>query len=290
MKPSIIVLLAAAGLGSAYWLGTLRTAPEPTADSKAAATPSDPATADLQRRLDQSARRIASLERRLADAQATPPPAAPPANDVEALVREARPLIDRLTPTIERAMERGLEQQIARWAKELGLDEQQTERLRERMSALARDELARLGEGLDNPETWRNRRPGGMGPGGLDPDAVSKVMKETLTPDQFKQYERKQAENRANIAQRSADFQVERLGRRLNLTEDQKDKVFDWVVRSNNPDLAVETASGGANLPVGISQEEGIRRLLTPEQREIYDQDLARRREAGERWRGRAPR
>ncbi len=230
--------------------------------------------------LEESARRIADLEAQLAEAREAV--VAQPAG--RGLEFDGQAIVERLTPVFERAMEQGIERQVARWTRELGLDEQQAARLRERLMELGRADLARLGEGFDNPDAWRDRRRGGMG--GLDPETLARAMEETLTPDQYERFERRQAETRAQFAQRSADFQVERLNRRLDLSEQQQDQIFDWVVRSSNPDLVVETETGAADLPLSLSQEEGIRQLLTPEQIEVYDQDVERRREMGEMWRG----
>lgn len=232
-------------------------------------------------KLEESARRIADLEAQLAEAREAA--ALQPAGR-GGIELDGQALVERLTPVFERAMEQGIERQVARWTRELGLDEQQAARLRERLMELGRADLARLGEGFGNPDSWRDRRRGGMG--GFDPETLAQAMEETLTPDQFERFERRQAETRAQFAQRSADFQVERLNRRLDLSEEQQDQIFDWVVRSSNPDLVVETETGGADLPLTLSQEEGIRQLLTPEQIEIYDQDMERRREMGEMWRG----
>ena len=294
MKPSPLLLVAfGAVLGGAavsLWQSENGTVTAP------------PAIAAKDNSELQSARkRIAELEQRVKSAElaataSTPVPteaerAADPqaamAQDMKGLLQDSRPLLNRLTPMFRQGMMRGIDRQVEELATELGLNGAQKEQLRAKLAALGDEEMKKFNDRLADPNMTPDKlfQEGGRGP--FSPDGMNAMLKETLTPDQYEKYEKKQTTERVQRLERQANFQTDRLGRRLDLTEEQKDKVFAIMVKSSDPNLQVETGTG-ADVPAAADadRDAAIKAVLTPEQRAIYEQDAAREQERRDRWRG----
>ena len=295
MKPSPLILViagAALGGGAIYlW------------QSNQGAVTAPPAIATSDKgELDAAKKRIAELEQRVKSAEiaATPKvpvpteeeraadPEAAMAKDIQGLLQESRPLLNRLAPMFRQGMMRGIDRQVEQLAADLGLNDAQKEELRAKLTAMGDEEMKKFNDRLADPTMTPEKlfQEGGRG-GPFSPDGMNAMLKETLTPEQYEQYDKKQTAERVQRLERQANWQTDRLGRRLNLTEQQKDQVFGIMVKSSDPNLEVETGTGAAApTTADADRDAAIKAILTPEQRAIYEQDAARDQERRERWSG----
>lgn len=293
MKPVFAWVLLVLMLSIGYWVG--QAFPVTSTISTSSLIPPTMPTGEseevksLKRQLASAQRKITALEEVLAQTPTGTPAnsnASKSGDDLAGLVRDAAPLINRLTPMFEQALKRGVDQQVDRLTERLGLSKVQSEQLRARLTAISETEMAKLREGVTNPEAavagdaWRRGRNPFSG------EVMETALKDILSPEQFTDYQQQQAAARAENITRSAEWQISMLDRSLKLSETQKDQIFEVIARNADPTMQVQTGSEPAQLPEGLSQEEGIRSLLTPEQQETYDADQARRREGAARWRG----
>jgi Spy/CpxP family protein refolding chaperone len=295
MKPSPLILViagAALGGGAIYlWQSNQGTVTAP------------PAIASSDKgELDAAKKRIAELEQQVKSAEiaATPKvpvpteeeraadPEAAMAKDIQGLLQESRPLLNRLAPMFRQGMMRGIDRQVEQLAADLGLNDAQKEELRAKLTAMGDEEMKKFNDRLADPSMTPEKlfQEGGRG-GPFSPDGMNAMLKETLTPEQYEQYDKKQTAERVQRLERQANWQTDRLGRRLNLTEQQKDQVFGIMVKSSDPNLEVETGTGAAApTSADADRDAAIKAILTPEQRAIYEQDAARDQERRERWSG----
>lgn len=268
--------------------------------SRPAGPSAPPAVATVDTRaLDAANRRIADLQERLRASELanTPAPAPSPeqrakdpaaaaAMDIKGLLQDSRPLLNRMAPMFQEGMNRGITQQVDRLASELGLDAGQKEALRAKLTALGAEEMKKFTSRLNDPNMTPDKlfQPQASP---FSPDVLNATLKETLTPDQFSQYEKKETADRVARLERQANSQVERLGSRLNLSEEQKDQVFGVMVKSSDPSLQVETGTGAdAGVSAGSDRDTAIRAILTPEQLKTYDEDAKREQDRRARWQG----
>jgi Spy/CpxP family protein refolding chaperone len=294
MKPSPLLLVvagAALGGGAIYlWQSGKGSVTAPPAV----------ATAD-KGEVDAARKRIAELEQQVKSAElaATPKVPAPTeeeraadpqaalATDMRGLLQDSRPLLNRLAPMFRQGMMRGIERQVEQLAAELGLNDAQKEELRAKLTAMGDEEMKKFNDRLADPTMTPEKlfQEGGRGP--FSPDGMNAMLKESLTPEQYEQYDKKQTAERVQRLERQANWQTDRLGQRLNLTEQQKDQVFGIMVKSSDPNLEVETGTGAeAPSAANADRDAAIKAILTPEQRAIYEQDAAREQERRDRWRG----
>lgn len=196
-------------------------------------------------------------------------------------------VLARLRPAIETQVGRHLEQVLEQVAGLADIDEEEKQRMADGFEEIARVEIARWMEHLSKPGT----SPADLYAPGRDPvdeSLVMAVLEDELTPDEFAAFERAHVERKAREVEVHANRHLRRLGRRLGLTETQKDQIFAILVAEGDPRLAAATPSGAAAGPgtTGTVEDE-IRRVLTPEQRGVYDGDLAERAAAHAAWRQR---
>ena len=294
MKPSpLLLVVAGAALGGgAIFLWQSGKAP--------VTAPPAIATKDNED-LDAAKKRIAELEQQVKSAElaATPKVPAPTeeeraadpqaamAKDMQGLLQDSRPLLNRLAPMFRQGMMRGIDRQVEELAAELGLNDAQKEQLRAKLTALGDEEMKKFNDRLADPTMTPEKlfQEGGRGP--FSPDGMNAMLKETLTPEQYEKYDKKQTAERVERLERQANWQTDRLGRRLNLSEEQKDQVFGIMVKSSDPNLEVQTGTGAeAPAAADADRDAAIKAVLTPEQRAIYEQDAARDQERRDRWRG----
>lgn len=295
MKSSpLLLMLAGTALGGglvALWQSGKGTVTAPPAIA--------PSTSNAE--LESAQKRIAELEQRVKSAEIAASsnvpipteedraadPQAAAAQDLQGLLQDSRPLLNRLAPMFRQGMMRGIDRQIDELAAQLGLSDAQKEKLRVKLSALGDEAMKKFNDRLADPTMTPEKlfAEGGRG-SPFSPDGMNDALKETLTPEQFEAYEKKQTADRVQRLERQANWQTDRLGRRLNLTEEQKDKVFGIMVKSSDPDLEVETGTGAPPPPANADRDDAIKAILTPEQRAIYEQDAAREQERRDRWRG----
>ena len=294
MKPSpLLLVVAGAALGGgAIYLWQSGSAP---------VTAPPAVTAVSTGELDAAKKRITDLEQQVkaAELAATPKvevpteeeraadPQAAMAKDLKGLLQDSRPLLNRLAPMFREGMMRGIERQIEDLATELGLNDAQKEELRAKLAAMGDAEMKKFNDRLADPNMTPEKLFQDGGRGAFSPEGMKTALKETLTPEQYEKYDKKQTAERVQRLERQANWQTDRLGKRLNLSEAQKDQVFGIMVKSSDPNLEVETGTGAeAPTAADADRDAAIKAVLTPEQRTIYEEDAKREEERRGRWRG----
>jgi hypothetical protein len=106
---------------------------------------------------------------------------------------------------------------------------------------------------------------------------IEAMLQDELTEDQYAQFERDQLQEKTERVQRSADSELARMDEALELSEAQEDQVFDILVReSPEYDSAMAIEGAETSLPEaataeGVSKDDAIRSVLSPEQTETYN-------------------
>jgi len=209
--------------------------------------------------------------------------------DIQRLLNDARPLMKSLALMFgeQRKMmtERFIKGMAEKLAAEMGLTEDQTRDMIAHFLKLDEENFAKIKAMLDRPLTI------------LDVFTVMKDMNPQksmddyvmtkLTDEQKKSWENQKLETKAQELERTANRQMERMNA-LNLDEQQKDQVFDILVKKNpqyDAALTVEgLESGGVALEDGKSQDEAIAALLREDQMAEWNKMQERQNNEKKRW------
>lgn len=118
-----------------------------------------------------------------------------------------------------------------------------------------------------------------LDPRRMSPPVVDEEMRTILTEEQFGTYAEKKELKRIGDAEDRATDLLKSLGRKFDLSPDQKDAIFQQLA---NHELAVpgqEKVVAGNPFPQIGSRDDArdsiIRSILTPQQTEIFNQDRA---------------
>ncbi len=209
--------------------------------------------------------------------------------DIQRLLNDARPLMKSLTLMFgeQRKMmtERFIKGMADKLAAEMGLTEEQTQEMIAHFLELDDENFAKIKAMLDRPLTI------------LDVFTVMKDMNPQksmddyvmtkLTDDQKKSWESQKLETKAQQLERTATRQLDRMSA-LNLDEQQKDQVFDILVKKNphyDSALSVEgLENDGTATDDGTSQDEAIAALLREDQMEQWTKMQERQNNEKKRW------
>ena len=209
--------------------------------------------------------------------------------DIQRLINDARPLMKSLALMFgeQRKMmtERLIKGMAEKLAAQMGLTEEQTQEMIAHFLKLDDENFAKIKAMLDRPLTI------------LDIFSVAKDMNPQksmddyvmtkLTDEQKKSWENQKLETKAQQLERTATRQLERMSA-LNLDEQQKDQVFDILVKKNpqyDPALTVEGLdSGGEAADDAKTQDEAIAALLRDDQMAEWTQMQERRSKETKRW------
>jgi len=119
--------------------------------------------------------------------------------------------------------------------------------------------------------------------GKVDPQAAAnantldKTLASVLTPDQQTAYQQVQADEKTSRADTAATVQMNQVAPLLQLTDAQKDQVFNalYQVQMSAPDPAsLMTNPNAATLVTSQAQatEDALSKILTPDQMALYQQ------------------
>ena len=202
--------------------------------------------------------------------------------DIQRLLNDARPLMKSLALMFgeqrKKMTERFIKGMADKLAEQMGLTEEQTGEMIAHFLKLDEENFAKIKAMLDRPLTI------------LDVFTVMKDMNPQksmddyvmtkLTDDQKQSWEKQKLETKAQQLERTATRQLERMSA-LNLDEQQKDQVFDILVKKDpqyDPSLSVEGIETGiAPVDDGKSQDEAIAALLREDQMAEWNQIQERR-------------
>ena len=209
--------------------------------------------------------------------------------DIQRLLNDARPLMKSLALMFgeQRKMmtEKWIRDMAGKLAAEMGLTEEQTNDMIAHFLKLDEENFAKIKAMLDRKLTI------------LDVFSVMKDMNPQksmddyvmtkLTDEQKKSWENRKLESKAQQLERTANWQLERMSKSLNLDETQKDQVFDILVKKNpqyDPALSVEGVNAGVELDSGKSQDEAIAAVLREDQMEDWTKMQERQQNEKKRW------
>jgi len=174
--------------------------------------------------------------------------------------------------------ERMIDREMKKWTEKLELTEAQATAIKGKIMAKMEENTTQLQADLDNNtmsmreimeaqgEFWQSSEP-----------EIEAMIKGELNAEQAETFEYEQLLGQTQNVQRQADWELRALDGALQLDEGQKDQVFNILVResrSYDPAMAIEGTE--AELPAaavaeGVSKEDAIRSVLTPEQLETYN-------------------
>jgi hypothetical protein len=229
------------------------------------------------------------LRRQIETAGIDPSPVKENELDIQRLLNDARPLMKSLALMFGEQRKtmtgRWIRSTAEKLAEEMGLTEEQTNEMIAHFLKLDEENFAKIKSMLDRPltildifTTMKDMNP---------QKSMDDYVMTKLTDDQKKAWEGRKLETKAQQVERSANRQLERMSR-LDLDEDQKDRVFDILVKKNpqyDSSMAVEgVTTDGAEMDAKKSQDEAIAEVLRPEQIEQWTQMQERRNNERQRW------
>ncbi len=290
MKKSLVVLTAGIliGGGAVFAWTELRTR-EVVGEMADALDRRDADLARLKADLAGARSATESLRRQFESAGVDLSPVKENELDIQRLLNDARPLMKSLALMFgeQRKMmtERFIKGMADKLAAEMGLTEEQTQEMMAHFLKLDEENFAKIKAMLDRPLTI------------LDVFTVMKDMNPQksmddyvmtkLTDEQKKSWESQKLETKAQQLERTATRQLDRMSA-LNLDEQQKDQVFDILVKKNpqyDAALTVEgLESGGVALEDGKSQDEAIVALLREDQMADWNKMQERQNNEKKRW------
>ncbi len=290
MKKSLVVLTAGIliGGGAVFAWTELRTR-EAVGEMTDALDRRDADLARLKADLAGARSATESLRRQFESAGVDLSPVKENELDIQRLLNDARPLMKSLALMFgeQRKMmtERFIKGMADKLAAEMGLTEEQTQEMMAHFLKLDEENFAKIKAMLDRPLTI------------LDVFTVMKDMNPQksmddyvmtkLTDEQKKSWESQKLETKAQQLERTATRQLDRMSA-LNLDEQQKDQVFDILVKKNpqyDAALTVEgLESGGVALEDGKSQDEAIVALLREDQMADWNKMQERQNNEKKRW------
>ncbi len=239
----------------------------------------------------QGARAAAALSRAALDsAGVDPKPVAANVVDLERLLNDARPLLKSLSLMFgeqRRTMnEKWIRSMVDKMADDMGLTEEQAAEMAAHFIKLDGENFAKMQAMLDRKLsifdvfTVMND---------LNPQkSMDAYVMKALTDDQRTAYEGRKLETKAQQLERTANRQLEKMTRDLQLDETQQDRVFEILVKTNpayDPSLAVAGLSTeGAAVPTPDKPNQAIAEILRPEQQEGWTAMQERQSRETKRW------
>ncbi len=164
--------------------------------------------------------------------------------------KEARSLMKQFATAMAGQSSPWIKRELSRYTDTLGLTEEQVSALSEKMGAKASEMAEEFAEGLDDEtktvqeymqeqgERWATRA-----------NEFDAIMQDTLTDEQFENYEQQQLVQRAEIIERQAERELNQLNESLDLTESQQDQVFGVLVQKSplyDERMGIGTVESGA--------------------------------------------
>ena len=116
--------------------------------------------------------------------------------------------------------------------------------------------------------------------------AMDDYVMTAMTPEQKEKWETRKLESKAQQLERTANWQMDRM-KALNLDEQQKDRVFDILVKKNpnyDPKLAVAGVDTAGELDTQQSQDEAIAAVLREDQMPEWQKIQERQETERSRW------
>ena len=210
--------------------------------------------------------------------------------DIQRLLNDARPLLKSLSLMFgdqrKKMTERMIRGMAEKLAEQMGLTEDQTKDLIAHFLKLDEENFAKIKEMLDRKLTifdvftvMKDMNP---------QKSMDAYVMDKMTEAQKKAYENQKLETKAQQLERTANWQLERMTKNLNLDEGQKDRVFDILVKKN-PQYDASLAVEGVNVEpdkadAGKTQDEAIAAVLREDQMDSWKTMQERQQNEKKRW------
>ncbi len=114
-------------------------------------------------------------------------------------------------------------------------------------------------------------------------DGIESFMQGTLSGEKLAQFQTDRANERAERVQQFADARTERLNGIVKLDAAQRDQIFGIMARKSrdyDPAMKLEGGAGAIGASPSGNTAEAVLSVLRPDQRELYQADAKRRRDA----------
>lgn len=114
-------------------------------------------------------------------------------------------------------------------------------------------------------------------------DGIETFMQGTLSGEALARFQSDRATERAGRVQQYADSRTERLNSIVNLDAAQRDQIFGIMARKSrdyDPAMKLEGGAGAIGASPSGNTTEAMLSVLRPDQRELYQADVKRRRAA----------
>jgi len=274
MKNKILPFLVGVIFGAAIYAGGQAYLAKPEAP---AATPDVVKRAELavvenKKRaalLDQREQMLKDQEQQLADAMGQNPDAGPSGAPGKPGKDEAAAITQMTKAVIKQQMD----MKMAALKSRLQLTDDQTaaiQALMDKQAQIAQDMTEKMFSGKmskdDLTKTMQNRG---------NPEAdMDQQLQTILTPDQYTQYQTYQNDEKKSAAESAANAEIMQIQSSLNLSEDQKDKVFTAIYQQYAQQMGVDgakptAASTDINAQMD-AKKAAMQSVLTPEQFDTY--------------------
>jgi hypothetical protein len=155
-----------------------------------------------------------------------------------------------------------------------GLSESQAAALRTHLETMDKENQEKMqsamGKDMKLEDLIAMRRNGGNNP----QKAVDDWAAANLSGDQAESYKAKRLTEKSEQITRSANAQLDGLDRELSLSEEQKDKVFNVLVQTDqnyDASMKLEGIDATASVGEGQSRDDAIAAILSPDQKAKYD-------------------
>jgi len=172
------------------------------------------------------------------------------------------------------AIQQQTDMKMAALKSRLNLTDDQAQALQDIMdkqSQKAADLMDKMFSGKMSKDELQKAMKDGGGMGGLGGD-MDTQMKNILSPDQYTAYQGYQNDEKKNAAEAQANMELMQIQTSLQLTEDQKDKVFGTIYQLAAQQAGVDGAkSSGAGIDELMeAKKTAMQAVLTPEQFDTY--------------------
>lgn len=117
-------------------------------------------------------------------------------------------------------------------------------------------------------------------------DGLETFMQGTLSGEKLAQFQTDRMNERAERVQQYADSRTERLNSIVNLDASQRDQIFGIMARKSSdydPAMRLEGSAGAIGSSPSGNANDAVLSVLRPDQRELYQADALRRRQAAEK-------
>ncbi len=179
-----------------------------------------------------------------------------------------------MSKMVKAVVQQQMEMKMAALKSRLKLTDDQAQAIQDLMdkqSQVAQDMADKMMSGKMSRDEMQKAMKSG---GGMSPDDMNQQMQSILSPDQYTAYQAMQNDDKKTAAETQANVELSQIQSSLQLTDDQKDKVFTALYGQYAQQAGVDGAkpSGDSTDIEGQmeAKKAALQSVLTPEQFETY--------------------